>query len=187
MQEKIQMIKTENQMYADIIGFVKNFLENFQLSGKWQVLQLKQPVKLTELSPTIWVTITFKSRRGWQYETNKVVNEVYTHSEKFKQEINVQFSATSARKPKDTLTTQNSSDVLEALKTYFLSPQGLKSIRAAGYEIYQPNQIDLSDFFNDSDNFEFMPMFTLVFITEQSLDNKQEEITKITFKDIKGV
>lgn len=179
-------IKGENQIYADIVGFVNSSLSAQNIQG-WQVLQLKQPVKLTDITPTIYVTCTLRRRRGWQYRDYKIIDAELKNTQYFKQEIDVQFSALKRREIDDTVDTLNSSDVLELFKTYMLNPEkGLKDLRALGYRIYQPSEIQSPDFIDDSDNFEFMPFFTVTFILNQSLSSPQTSIDEYTLR-IKSV
>ena len=178
-------IKGENQIYADIIGFINNALTALNVTD-WQVLQLKQPVKLTDIIPTIYVTCTTKRRRGWQYRDYKIIDAELKNTQYFKQEIDVQISALRRREIDDTVDTLNSADVLEQLKTYMLTPINLQSLKQLGYMIYQPSEIQTPDFFDDSDNFEFMPFFSVTFILNQSLDSLQTSIDDYTLT-IKGV
>lgn len=188
-------IRSENQIYADIIGFVNNSLtilsEWFPQSNfnEWQVLQLNQPVKLTEITPTIWVSATTRNRRGWQYRKYEGFkpNEDFKQAQKFKQEITVQFSALRDRLITDDVNTLNSTDILIYLKSYLLNPLTLKTLRTMGYTIYQPTEIQTPTFQNDSDNFEFMPFFSTVFIYEQSLERPQGHINEYIIKNIEGV
>jgi len=178
-------IKSENQIYADIIGFINGALSTLDIQG-WQVLQLKQPVKLTTIKPTIYVTCTNKNRRGWQQRLYPITENELKIKEGFTQEIDVQISALKRRELSDTVDTLNSADVLEYLKTYMLNPYALQDLRALGYTIYQPSNIQSPDFFDDSDNFEFMPFFNVTFILKQSLISPQMSIDEYTL-NIKGV
>ena len=178
-------IKGENQIYSDIVGFVNSSLSALNIQG-WQVLQLKQPVKLTDITPTIYVTCTLKRRRGWQYRDYKIIDAELKNTQYFKQEVDVQFSALKRRELDDTVDTLNSSDVLELFKTYMLNPYTLQDLRALGYRIYQPTEIQSPDFTDDSDNFEFMPFFNVTFILNQSLSSPQTSIDEYTL-NIKGV
>ena len=188
-------IRSENLIYSDLIGFVNNSLtilsEWFPQSNfsEWQVLQLNQPVKLTEIKPTIWVSATTRNRRGWQYRKYDGYGETeqFTQNQKFKQEISVQFSALRERLIKDDVNTLNSTDVLIYLKSYILNPLTLKTLRTMGYSIYQPTEIQTPTFQNDSDNFEFMPFFQVTFIIEQTLERPQEHINEYIIKNIEGV
>lgn len=177
------MIKTENQIYADIKGFIETGL-NFLNIGGWQVLQLNQPVKLCTIKPTVYITCTQRRRRGWQYRQDTVFNGELIHTEAFKQEIDVQVSAIRSWKITDTETTPNPSDILEELKMWMLSSSGLKTLRAGGYEIYQPSEVRSSEFMNDSENFEMLPSFTITFVHEQSKQSPQAAIEEIRTKGI---
>ena len=174
-------IKSENQIYSDIIGFIKSSLTALDIKG-WQVMQLKQPVKLTEINPTIYVTCTNRNRRGWQQRLYPIVAQDLKIKDGFIQEIDVQISALRRRELYDTTDTLNSGDVLEYIKTYMLNPYSLQDLRALGYTIYQPSNIQSPDFFDDSDNFEFMPFFNVTFILNQSLIRPQSSIDEYTLK-----
>lgn len=174
-------IKSENQIYADIIGFINSALSALDIQG-WQVLQLKQPVKLTSLTPTIYVTIANKNRRGSQQRLYPVVANELKIKDGFYQELDVQISALRRRDLSDTVDTLNSADVLEYIKTYMLNLYALQDLRSLGYTIYQPSNIQNPDFFDDSDNFEFMPFFNVTFILKQSLISPQVSIDEYTLK-----
>lgn len=174
-------IKSENQIYADIIGFINGALSALDIQG-WQVLQLKQPVKLTTIKPTIYVTCTNKNRRGWQQRIYPKTEQELRIRDSFYQEVDVQISALKRRELTDTVDTLNSADVLEYIKTYMLNIYALQDLRALGYTIYQPSNIQSPDFFDDSDNFEFMPFFNVTFILKQSLISPQMSIDEYTLK-----
>lgn len=174
-------IRTENQIYADIIGFIKNSLTALNIEG-WQVLQLKQPVKLTTINPTIYVTCTNKNRRGWQQRIYPKTEQELKIREGFYQEIDVQISALKRRELTDTVDTLNSADVLEYIKTYMLNLNSLDTLRGLGYTIYQPSNIQSPDFFDDSENFEFMPFFNVTFILKQTLISPQNSIDDYTLE-----
>ena len=178
-------IKTENQIYSDIIQFINTALNDLSITG-WQVLQLKQPIKLTEIAPTIYVTCTTKRRHGWQMRKYPFVDNELKHKQDFITEIDVQISALRRRQTDDTTETMNGADVLEHIKAYMLNIYEIKSLRALGYSIYQPSEIQTPDFFDDSDNFEFMPFFSVVFILNNSLISPQASIDRVTYK-ITGV
>lgn len=179
------MIKTENQIYSDIVKFTNDCLTALDIEG-WQVLQLKQPIKLTDIQPTVFVSCTTKSRRGWQGRNYQNTDE-YKRTDKFKQQVLVQFSALRRRELDDTTDTLNSADVLEYLKTYMLNPYSLQDLRKLGYLIYQPSEVQTPDFFDDSNNFEFMPFFNVTFILDQSLISPQTSVGSIQIKGIHKV
>lgn len=175
------MIKTENAIYADIVKFINDALTALDITG-WQVLQLKQPEKLTEIEPTIYVTCTTKCRNGWQMRQYPIIDNELKHKEEFITEVDVQISALRRRQIDDTVNTMNSVDVLEHLKAYMLNVNVLKDLRALGYQIYQPSEVQTPDFFDDSDNFEFMPFFSVMFILDNSLISPQASIDGYTYR-----
>lgn len=181
-------IKGENQIYVDIIGFINSCLSSLAQIypdldfNNWKVLQLKQPVKLTEINPTIYITCTNRTRNGWQHRNYPIDENKLYHQEKFKLEVDVQFSALRRRELNDTVQTLNSADILEYLKAYMLNPYSLQDLRNLGYQIYQPSAVQTPDFIDDSDNFEFMPFFTTTFILDQSLISPQTSIDEYTLK-----
>lgn len=174
-------IKTNNQIYADLVQFINTSLNALNITG-WQVLQLKQPVKLTEIKPTIYITATTKKRLGWQRREYPIINDELKHTEHFIIEVDVQISALRRRQLDDTVNTMNSADVLEHLKAYMLNVNTIKDLRALGYQIYQPTEIQTPDFFDDSDNFEFMPFFSVTFIYDNTLISPQASIDGYTYK-----
>ena len=178
-------IKTKNQIYADIIGFVNETLVALEITG-WQVLQLEQPIKLTDINPTIYVSVTNKKRLGWQYRHYANTLAGYKRTDGFKVEVDVQFSALRRRDLNDTTSTMNNIDVLEYLKTYMLNPYSIQNLRSKGYLIYQPSEIQSSDFSDDSDNFESWSFFSVTFILDQSLISPQNYIDSIQVKT-KGI
>lgn len=175
----MNLLKSENQIYADIIGFINNALNSLNITG-WQVMQLKQPVKLTEIKPTIYVTIANKNRIGWQKRSYPIIDDDLKIKEQFKVELDCQISALRRRSVNDTVNTTGSSDILEILKTYFLNPNSLQKLRQLGYLIFQPSSIQNPDFIDDSDNFEFMPFFNVSLILDQTLISAQTAIDDYT-------
>ena len=177
----MSLLKTENQIYSDIIGFINQALSDLQISN-WQVMQLKQPVKLTEIKPTIYITIANKNRLGWQSRYYPIINDDLKIKEKFKVELDCQISALRRRNLSDTVNTIGSTDILENLKAYLLNPNNIVKLRQLGYLIFRPSSIQSPDFIDDSDNFEFMPFFNVSFILEQTLINAQTAIDDTTLK-----
>ena len=175
-------IKNENQIYADIVQFLNTALSKLNITG-WQVLQLKQPIKLTDIEPTIFVTYTNTDQRGWQYRSYSTSASGYQKTEHQKEELLVQISALRRRDLTDTVNTLNSKDVLKYLRMYLLDiNRGLKDLKTLGYSIYQPTEIQSPDFFDDSDNFEFMPFFNVTFVIEQTLNSPQTVIDDYTLQ-----
>lgn len=181
-------IKTQNQIYKDVIAIINQSLTALNISG-WEVRQLRQPTKSLTNNPVIYVTFTTKNRRGWQYRKDSYNPEIdkFDHKEMFYLECEFQLSARRKRRENDTENTLNAVDVLEELKTYLISPNGLKIIKTQGYTIYQPSEIQNQDFMDDSEDFEFMPNFNITFVINQSQDSTIERIREIRLKGIYNV
>lgn len=179
------MIKTENQIYSDIIALLSSALKNFNVEG-WKVCQLIQPVKLTLVSPAIYVSIEQIAKRGAQY-TRRIKNETdFTYVEAYKEEISVKIFALKRNLVTDTEKTLVAKDVLKLISSWFVSSDGLKQLRKLGYSIYNPSAITQVSFKNDSDNKMVFPSLSITFITEQSWNFSQEEISGYKLKT-KGI
>lgn len=174
-------IKPKNQIYSDIIGFIAAALSNFNIES-WQIMQLEQPVKITELKPTIYVSIPNRNRIGWQGRKYPKINDELKIQEKLINQFDCQISAVRTRKLTDTKETLNSVDVLELIKAHFLNPNTIVNFRKAGYRIFQPTTIQNQNFIDDSDNFEFMPFFNVSFILDETLITAQAAIDDYTLR-----
>lgn len=185
-------IKTENQIYSDIVGFLNTALTQLPLRyeelqgfdfSEWQVLQLKQPVKLTEIKPTLYVTYTNTTPLGWTGRKYLTSVNGFRKQETQKEQLQFQFSALKRRKITDTVNTLNSKDLLKYLRIYMTDIEtGLKQLKTLGYSIFRPQEIQCPDFFDDSENFEFMPFFNVTFILDQSLISPQTVIDDYILK-----
>lgn len=69
------MIKTENQIWADLRKLITLGLAKFGIEG-WQIRQLQQPVKITTLQPTVFMAKLNAPRIGWQYSKMKLLTAV---------------------------------------------------------------------------------------------------------------
>ena len=179
------MIKLENQIYADLILLVNKALQAFKVEG-WKICQFTQPVKFTETEPVIYVSIDKISKRGTQYSRDKKENGKLIHEEIFREEINVKIFAFRRNLVTDSLTTQPSNDVLKMIKSWLVSPDGLREIYSGGYSIYNPSEIKPLSFKNDSQNSSSLPSFNVTFIIEQSWNTSVEEISGYKLK-MKGI
>ncbi len=164
--------KTENKLYADFIGCIKQALEKFGIEG-WEVRQLKQAFKFTTIKPTLFVTVTDYNQLGRQYR-QKIKNTVGLDREYLaKKEARIRFSATRRQLAQDTVETYNGLDILEFLRAYFQSGSGIEYLASLGYAQYRADAIRQQDFVNDSDDFELMPYFDCTYLYT---DNWAEDV-----------
>lgn len=179
------MIKTENQICADIISLINSALKNFKIDG-WKVYQFIQPVKLTLLSPAVYVSIEQAAKRGTQF-TRKIKRETgFCYVEAYKEEISVNIFALRRNLISDSVQTLSAKDILKFISSWLVSADGLLQIRSLGYSIYNPSGIKQVSFKTDSDNKITFPSFSITFITEQSWNFSQKEISEYKLKT-KGI
>lgn len=160
------MIKSENQIWADLKSLITQGLNAFGIVG-WQIRQLQQPVKITTLQPTVFMAKLNSPRIGWQYSANRSSEETVLRRESYLQEIRFQISALKKRHPAD-IGDFTSSDALNALITWFMSREGLSAIRGLGYNTLRVGRLEEPFFIDDSDTYERNPYFEFSLILNQN-------------------
>lgn len=160
------MIKTENQIWADLKKLITQGLDKFSVEG-WQIRQLQQPLKITTLRPTIFMAKLNSPRIGWQYSGDVSTKFGVAHTEFYKQEIRFQISALKRRNPAD-VDEFTSSDVLNVLISFFMSKEGLAAVRMMGYNVFRISRLEEPFFIDDSDTYERNPYFEVSLIINQS-------------------
>lgn len=160
------MIKTENQIWADLKKLITQGLDKFSVEG-WQIRQLQQPLKITTLRPTIFMAKLNSPRIGWQYSANRALAAGVEHKESYWQEIRFQISALKKRHPAD-IEEFTSSDALNALITWFMSKEGLEAVRMMGYNVFRISRLEEPFFIDDSDTYERNPYFEVSLIINQN-------------------
>lgn len=179
------MIKTENQIYSDVITFIKEALENFQIDG-WKVIKLSQPLKYITLNNFIFVSLLTSSQRGTQFTRTKLENGELVVKEVYKEELTFQVGAIRREREIDTVETLSGKDILKLITSWLVSSNGLKQVKMAGYSIYNPSDIRLTKAKSDSDNSLIYPTLDITFITEQSWDTPIEAVSEYKSK-MKGI
>ncbi len=179
------MIKTENHIYLDVITFIKEALENFQIDG-WKVIKLSQPLKYITLNNFIFVSLLTSSQRGTQFTRTKLENGELVVKEVYKEELTFQVGAIRRERETDTVETLSGKDILKLITSWLVSTNGLKRVKNANYSIYNPSDIRLTKAKNDSDNSLIYPTLDITFITEQSWDTPIEAVSEYKSK-MKGI
>lgn len=173
--------KTKNQIFNDFIGLTKTALDSFSIFN-WEVRQLKQVYKVNHLKPTVFISIINKNQNGRQYYKKEKTASIITRKANSKQEVKIRFLATRRELDNDTLETYNASDVLEVIRSFMQSPEGIKYLAELGYAQYRAESINEMDFTNDSDNFQFLPQFDCTFLYTDKWSTAIPEITKVKEK-----
>ena len=179
------MIKTENQICSDVITFIKEALENFQIDG-WKVIKLSQPLKYITLNNFIFVSLLTSSQRGTQFTRTKLENGELVVKEVYKEELTLQVGAIRRECETDTVETLSGKDILKLITSWLVSTNGLKRVKNANYSIYNPSDIRLTKAKSDSDNSLIYPTLDITFITEQSWDTPIEAVSEYKSK-MKGI
>ena len=179
------MIKTENQVYADVISFIKAALLNFEVDG-WKVCKLIQPSKFNEIKPVVYVSVLDVSQRGTQFSRTTKKDGLIVSEEVFREEIRIRISALRRNLLSDKEETLCAKDVLKMIASWFVSPYGIAEIQDAGYSIYNPSGIKQDNIEDDSANLSAMPYFDITFVTECSWNAPYKEISGYKLK-MKGI
>lgn len=180
------MYKTFNQINKEIREILLYFLNDFKITD-FKVLQLNQPTKTTDKDNCLFFQILNTNNYGWQSVKYKQEEERYIKQNEFVEKIQVKISCLKTRKATDTVEEKESKDIITLLKSWLLSDDGLKYLNSKEISILIPMQIDLSDFVNENDNFEFLPSLTLTVFIKQKWIKEVEVIEEINNKTLENV
>ena len=189
------MYKTQNQIYKDFKTFTETALnapmQGYSVIAGWSVKKLHQTIKTEDLKPSVFIQITSKKQAGAQYRKNlkteieeeETLQKIYCS----KKEITVRLSASRRFLIEDTAETYNAIDVLDKIKAYFQSIEGLNMLAAQNYAMYRPSDIQEQSFTNDDENIQLLPYFDCVYLYTDEWQTKINEISKVEEKLKKGV
>ena len=178
MTARIQSYKTENQIYADFIMLGRKALDNFGVKG-WQFRQLKQPFKYIALKPTVFLSVLNYNQLGRQYRRRFRADEGITRQNLAKKEVRIRFGAARRGLAPDNRATYNSLDVLEFIRAFQQSEEGIIYLSSLGYAPYRADEIRQQDFINDSDDYEFLPYFECVYLYTDAWAEQVGQIDKV--------
>lgn len=168
-------LKTKNQIYADFKSFVEAALTEFSITN-WEVKKLHQVIKTEDLRFCIYIQVLRKNQKGTQYRKNSSENNIYYKDYSAKQEVQIRFSATRRERLSDTVETYNGIDVLEIVKNYLQSDDGIVMLANKGYAQYRASNVQEQSFTNDDENIQLMPYFDCEYLYT---DSWQKQITKL--------
>ena len=186
----ILSLKTKNQIYKDFKSLVEAALTEFSINN-WEVKKLHQIIKTEDLKPCVYIQILRKNQKGSQYRDNLKITDktgdIYYKKYSVKQEVQIRFSATRREQISDTTATYNGVDILEIIKNYLQSDDGITLLAIKDYAQYRAGTVQEQTFTNDDENIQLMPYFDCEFLYT---DEWQRPINKLdTVKEIykKGV
>ena len=168
-------LKTKNQIYADFKSFVEAALTEFSINN-WEVKKLHQVIKTEDLKPCVYLQISDNPDYGAQYKKNIIEDNKYYKKYSQKKEVEIRFSATRREKLSDTVETYNGIDVLEIVKNYLQSDDGITMLANKGYAQYRASNVQEQSFTNDDENIQLMPYFDCEYLYT---DNWQKQINKL--------
>lgn len=154
-------MKTENQIWADIIAGVKAGIAEKSIIG-FGVQKGYQPSKSSISDPTIWIERVTSGRYGSQARRPEVVDESLIENEEYYEEIMIQITARKFRNPAtDTVSTQTSGDAMNLLASYFNSQPGIDQLLSLNFNCIKVTDVREPSSISDSDIYEKTPSFDL--------------------------
>ncbi len=175
MAEFIQY-KTKNQIFKDFVELVNAALTAYSVQG-WVIKRLYQTIKTVDLKPSVLLQITNKRQAGSQYRKLNKANE--TKEYYTKQEITIRFSATMRNKNTETVETLGCIDVLEYIKKWLQSDDGILALTQKGYAQFRATDINQQSFNNDDENVQFLPFFDCTYLYTDIWQAKVNKISKV--------
>lgn len=179
--------KTKNQIFKDFIELTNTALNNLNIKG-WVIKRFYQTIKTVDLKPCVLISITNKKQLGSQYrslskEVDEQENVSYYRNYNAKQEITIRFSATKRDLNTETVETFDSIDILENIKNYLQSYEGIEALALNGYAQYRATDIKQQNFDNDDENVQFLPFFECTYLYTDTWNTKIEHISKVINKN----
>lgn len=174
------MIKTENQIWAFLIGKINQELANNGYDD-WVVLRNYQPSIQGLKDKAIYLEKIAKRRIGTQgLITEQDDNKNWQEVDHWYEEILFSVSAFAKRNAEtETINTITSEDVIETLVAYINSASKVQEWKTAGYEVIKATEIRLLDYETDSGIQEKLPRFEFLLVLEQSKLKKIENTGNI--------
>ncbi len=175
-----------NQIITNLITCIKAALTVNNISG-WTVAQNYLPKIGHWPKPCILIKRLGTFPEGWQ--TSKDVKENngnFQHYETQQSFILLRLEALKNRNVNEPLE-DTAADVLEAVRAYFNSKDGIKLLRSYNLAPYRVENIEEPELQTENEVFEFHPFFDLKLVVFKEYKRPQAAITAAELKEIKGV
>lgn len=171
-------MKTDNQVTADLITFIKAGLDGLV---DWPVLQSYQPTRGHYQRPYILVHRLGETLIG-QLQVCSFQPE---HGGQLVQST-WQIDAVRYAQVSDTTDTIGAGDALKRLRNWLMSDEAARQLRAKGYNVLRVGQIVTPPVDTDTETFQILPNFTLDLIYKQTYEQQTPDITsaQITLKGV---
>lgn len=139
------------------------------------------------MEPFILISLTNKKQLGSQYRSlskqEKYNITKYYREYNAKQEVTMRFYSTRRGSNYETVETLDCIDVLEILKNYLQSYEGIDALFKMGYAQYRATDIKQQNFENDDENVQFLPFFECTFLYTDNWQAQINKISKVIEKD----
>lgn len=171
------MYKTENQVFADIIGVIRGFFESIG-ENDWIVRQGYQPRQeaLQNKAVTLWrVYSADNGFQGEKYLTDD--NGNYIMRSEVQKEVSIQFDFFRKRKENDVAETKNAIDYANLLKVYLSNSVGISELQELGYGFLRIENFREPKHLTPSDIYETFAGFDLIILYWQQVDSPVKEAT----------
>lgn len=173
--------KTENEFWADMVLFVREFIanNNDKLNG-WTVQQGDQPTLQGLKNNTIYLFRVNARQYGWQHRRDMTQTDgTMVHQERYFEEVLMQVSAFKKRNVADTAEIM-SGDALNLLIAYIQSSAGISRLRELGYQSIRIGAKREPSFDTDSRLREKIPSFDFYAILLQTIESTTGSTRVIT-------
>lgn len=170
--------KTENQVFADIIGVIRSFFESMG-ENDWVIRQGYQPRQETLQNKAVTLWRVYSSDNGFQgekYLTDD--NGNYIMRQEVQKEISMQVDFFRKREPiEDNINTKNAIDYANLLKVYLSNSVGIAELQELGYGFLRIENFREPKRLTPSGLYESFPGFDLVILYWQEVDTPVESAT----------
>lgn len=170
---------TVNQVYKDLIGFIKTALASQGLS--WQVLQAYQQTMGGHEPPYVLVHRLTSTNYGWQYGQDKAVTvagiTTYKHTENQIEKQTYQIDFIYKRQDNETYQTITGADVARLVSRWLMSETGIATVKAKGYEMLRISQVFEEYYKEVNEIYQVAPHFQLELIVKQT-DEEQAKLVQ---------
>jgi len=160
-------MKTENQIWKDMMAVVQTGLTYFDISD-FEIRQSNQPSKVTIDTPTIWIERVSSKRYGVQSTIPIMVDGQLVEQSSYYQEIIFQITALKKRLVSDDEDSQTAGDVLNLLTTFFNGSVGVRAMAEKSLSSIWITSVNEPAEIMDSELFEKTPSFDITVICKQT-------------------
>ena len=172
-------IKTENQIYYDMVSILNQALSDMSVNG-FSVIQSDQSVNLSPDIPVILMDRYYSKRYGWQGRKYVQNNGDFQQVQSYFLDMHFQIRALKRRSGSlQTPDVSTSNDALQSIITWLSSLNGVEYIQNLGYNSLRVVDVRENSFIDKTNLYEKSPSFTLVLTLYQETEVDQDYLSAI--------